>query len=205
LGDLALREADLAGARRRYEAALAIFPAIGDRLGEANVLQSLGNLALAESDHAAAFERYRAALEIHAAIGNQLGVGASFGYLGRAAGAAGAYAQAALLHDQSLAVHRKIGDRFGQTLNLKDQGDTFWQLGVQQAALAAWWQAREMARRIGLPLARQLDGVFGQVAQAVGAQAFRQLEADLSVHAEEWRQAGVAAARQAVAADQPGA
>ncbi|MCB9119599.1 MAG: hypothetical protein H6640_07710 [Caldilineaceae bacterium] len=34
LGDLALREADLGEARRRYEAALAIYPQIGARLGK---------------------------------------------------------------------------------------------------------------------------------------------------------------------------
>ncbi|HHW86624.1 MAG TPA: tetratricopeptide repeat protein, partial [Chloroflexi bacterium] len=37
LGDLALRAADLGEARRCYEAALAIYPHIGARLGEANV------------------------------------------------------------------------------------------------------------------------------------------------------------------------
>ena len=125
--------------------------------------------------------------------------------MGRAASAAGANAQAVLLFDSALDLHRTISDRLGIALDLNSQGDEFWQLQAQQAALAAWWQAREIARRIGLPLARQLDGIFDQVAQAVGAQAFRQLEVDLSVHAEEWRQAGVAAARQAVAAGQPGA
>ncbi|MCB9119602.1 MAG: hypothetical protein H6640_07725 [Caldilineaceae bacterium] len=48
LGDLALREADLGEARRRYEAALAIYPQIGARLGEANVQKALGDLALRE-------------------------------------------------------------------------------------------------------------------------------------------------------------
>jgi hypothetical protein len=49
-----------------------------------------------------------------------------------------------------------------------------------------------------MPLAQQLDGIFEQVAQAVGAEAYRQLEADLAAHAEERRQEGVVAARQAV-------
>ncbi|MCP4209898.1 MAG: CHAT domain-containing protein, partial [Halieaceae bacterium] len=48
LGDLALREDDLAGARQHYQAALDIYPAIGARLGQANVHKALGDLALRE-------------------------------------------------------------------------------------------------------------------------------------------------------------
>lgn len=83
LGDLALREDDLPAARMHYEAALAIYPAIGARLGESNVRQGLGNLALAEGYPVQAFEHHRAALEIHEAISNRLGVGSALRYMGR--------------------------------------------------------------------------------------------------------------------------
>ena len=61
LGDLALREDDLGGARAAYEAALPIFRAIGDRLGEANTYRSFGRLTQDE----VWFER---AVELHAQI-----------------------------------------------------------------------------------------------------------------------------------------
>lgn len=73
LGDLALREADLAGARRQYEAALAIYPGIGDRLGEANTLFGLGELSRQSQEFAAAADFYRRALEIQQHIGERLG------------------------------------------------------------------------------------------------------------------------------------
>lgn len=199
LGDLALREADLAGARRSYEAALAIYPGIGARLGEANVLQSLGNAWLAEGELGKAYEQYRTALEIHLAINDQLSIAADLCYMGRAAAAAESHAQAVTLFEQGIDLYRRIGELFSQALVLNWQGKSFLALDAQQPALAAWWQARDIARRIGLPLARQLDEVFRQIAQQVGAQAFAQLEADLQSQAEAWRQAGVEAARQALA------
>jgi len=198
LGDLALREADLAAARRHYEAALAIYPGIGARLGEANVLQGLGNLALAERNPQEAFTRYGAALEAHQAIGDRLGMGADLGYMGRAAAVAESHQQATALFEECIRLYRSIGEQFSQAIVLNWQADSFLRAELQQAALGAWWQAREIARRIGMPLAQQLDGIFEQVAQAVGAEAYRQLEADLAAHAEERRQEGVVAARQAV-------
>jgi tetratricopeptide (TPR) repeat protein len=198
LGDLALREADLAAARRHYEAALAIYPGIGDRLGEANVRKGLGNLALAQNDPQEAFTSYRAALEAHQAIGDRLGMGADLGYMARAARAAGAGEQAVLLDAEAVNTFRSIGDQLGQALALNDQGRAFWAAENQQAALAAWWQAREIAHRIDMSLARKLDGLFAQVAGQAGAAQYAQLEAGLRDHAEAWRQEGIAAARRAL-------
>lgn len=154
----------------------------------------------AERDIEDGFVHFRTALDAHLAIGDRLGAGGALGYMARAATAAGNHAQAVLLNEESLSIHRRIGEQFGQTLNLNDQGNAFAQLGAMQPALAAWWQARAIARRIGLPLAGQLEGLFLQFAQQVGAQDFAQIEAGLKDQAEEWRQAGVEAARQALAA-----
>jgi tetratricopeptide (TPR) repeat protein len=73
LGDLELREANLAQARQRYQAALPIYQTIGDRLGEANVLQALGDLELREANLSQARQRYQAALPIYQTIGDRLG------------------------------------------------------------------------------------------------------------------------------------
>ncbi|MCS6848575.1 MAG: hypothetical protein RMN52_12795, partial [Anaerolineae bacterium] len=56
LGDLGLREDDLAGARASYEAALPIYRAIGDRLGEANTLQGFGDERIAAGEPEAALQ-----------------------------------------------------------------------------------------------------------------------------------------------------
>jgi tetratricopeptide (TPR) repeat protein len=196
LGDLALREDDLGEARRRYGAALAIYPEIGDRLGEANVQKALGDLALAERDFQQAFDFFRRALDVHTAIGDRLGLAADFGYMGRSAAAAGSHAQAILLMDQSLIILRSIDSRFGQLISLNDQGEAFWALEAQDAALGAWWQAQELAHAIGAPQARNLDQLFAQIAQQVGPDAWTQLQAGLAGNAEAWREQAVDAIRQ---------
>ena len=76
LGDLALREADLAQARQRYEAALRIYPAIGARLGEAGAYTALGRA----TDDAQYFER---AIQLHEAIRSAYDVAVDKYYFGR--------------------------------------------------------------------------------------------------------------------------
>ncbi|MGC8879319.1 MAG: hypothetical protein ACP5R2_08845, partial [Anaerolineae bacterium] len=68
LGDLALRTADLAEAKRQYEAALALFRAIDAKLGQANTLLGMGDLAdrLGQAD--AAFECYQMAMALYRQI-----------------------------------------------------------------------------------------------------------------------------------------
>jgi tetratricopeptide (TPR) repeat protein len=71
LGDLALREADLAGARESYQAALTLYRAIGDRLGEANALQGLGDEQLVVGDAQPALQHYRQAQTIYERIADR--------------------------------------------------------------------------------------------------------------------------------------
>ncbi len=70
LGDLARRQADLAGARESYDQALPLFEQIGDRLGQANTLQALGDLARAENQPDAARAFYARAREMGQQIGD---------------------------------------------------------------------------------------------------------------------------------------
>lgn len=71
LGDLGLREDDLSGARASYEAALALYRAIGDRLGEANVLQGFGDERLQAGDFETALSHYRQAQAIYDQIADR--------------------------------------------------------------------------------------------------------------------------------------
>ena len=68
IGDLyrALGQGDQA--RERYEQALPIYRAIGDKLGQANCIQSLGDIAVEEKDWNAARKLYQDAIAIRRAI-----------------------------------------------------------------------------------------------------------------------------------------
>ena len=94
-------------------------------------------------------------------------------------------------------MHRAIGERLGQAFNLNEQANALWGLGLRQAALGAWWQARNLARAIGLPLAARLDSTFAQREQELGQDAYQALMAELPTQAEVWQQEAIEALRQA--------
>ena len=206
LGDLRLRVADLAGARAAYDEALPLFRAIDAKLGEANTLNGIGNLLRMEEKFEAAFGHYHQALNIHTQIQNQLGVASALIQMGRTAHAAKAHHQAVSLAEQALQIYRGIGnDAFDEALAIEDQGNALLELGEQDAAIAAWWQARELFRAISDEgNASRLDDVFANVAQHLGDD-WPALEAQLREGAEAMRAAAVAklAAQQAAGAAAP--
>jgi len=149
LGDLALREDDLAGARKSYQAALPIYRAIGSRLGEANSLRALGDLALHEADLAGAREAYQAALPIYRAIGDRLGEANALQGLGDERLAAGD-AQAALQHyHQAQAIYERIADPYSQSRNLIRVARAHLALGQPGEATAHLKAAAGLADEIG--------------------------------------------------------
>jgi tetratricopeptide (TPR) repeat protein len=191
-----MRVDDLSGARASYEQALPIYREIEDRLGEANVLQMLGNLALAEGSADVAFDNFRAALRIHAEIENYLGVAACYGYMGRAAKSAGDHARAILLIEEAVKIYRQITDDWSQGIVLGWQGESFFQLELDDAAIAAMWRARELMRSSGNPQAQQFDELFAQFAQS-GDETKTLLDV-LPTQAETIRQEAIAAIQKAV-------
>ncbi len=113
LGDLALRQDDLAGAGEQYRAALADFQAIGARLGAANARKALGDLALRQDDLAGAGEQYRAALADFQAIGDRLGAANARLALGDLALRQDDLAGAGEQYRAALADFQAIGARLG--------------------------------------------------------------------------------------------
>ena len=82
LGDLALREADLGEARRRYEAALAIYPQIGARLGEANVLASLARIEVLDGRSESAMDLLSKAITFYQSLNDRYSIAAQLGNFG---------------------------------------------------------------------------------------------------------------------------
>jgi tetratricopeptide (TPR) repeat protein len=145
---------DLAGAREAYEAALPLYRAIGNRLGEANVLRATGDLRVRMEDLAGAREAYEAALPLYHAIGERLGEAHALQASGDLrvrmedlAGAREAYAGA-------LSLYRAISERRGEANVLRATGD----LRVRMEDLAG---ARE-AYAGALSLYRALEDRLGE-------------------------------------------
>ena len=137
---------------------------------------------------------------------NQLGVASALIQMGRTAHAAKAHHQAVSLAEQALLIYRGMGnDAFDEALAIEDQGNALLELGEQDTAIAAWWQTRELWRKIDVDRhVKRLDQVFANVAQHLGDD-WPALEAQLREGAEAMRAAAVAklAAQQAAGAAAP--
>jgi tetratricopeptide (TPR) repeat protein len=101
-----------------YAQALERFNAIGDRLGQANVLKAIGDVQQFRDDRDAALDSYAQALERFNAIGSLLGqanVLQSQGKLYLQQNDPEAIQKGAEMFDRALALYQEIGARVGQT------------------------------------------------------------------------------------------
>ena len=104
---LALAEYPLA--RQRYEEARPIYHAIGDRLGEANCIQSLGDVHLRLAEYPLARQRYEEARPIYHAIGDRLGEAGCLLGLGDVTARMGDRPTARAAYDQAATLYQAIG------------------------------------------------------------------------------------------------
>ena len=133
-----------------YAAALELFRAVGDRLGEANVQQALGDLALREDRLGEARKHYEAALAIYQDIGDRLGEANTLAALSRLALQQGRDEEARALLQQAVDLHAAIGSRYDVAADLGNFGLVLRDLGRLEEARPYLLQAAEMFEVIGL-------------------------------------------------------
>jgi tetratricopeptide (TPR) repeat protein len=119
--------------REQYEAALALYRQVGDRLGEATCLRSLGDVALRGGDHTAAREQHEAALALYRQVGNRLGEANCLKGLGDVAPAGSPEEREQ--YEAALALYRQVGDRLGEAESLSRLGSVYRRLGNHAAAV----------------------------------------------------------------------
>jgi CHAT domain-containing protein/tetratricopeptide (TPR) repeat protein len=134
---------DYAGARRRFEAALAAATAAGDPAAEAEARRGLGRVLFRTSQYPAAREELERARELYRAASDALGEARAAGHLGSVAVLMGDSAGAAELFAHALAAFQTLGAR-------ADELETRFNLLYVPADAAA--QARQVEE--GLALAR---------------------------------------------------
>jgi uncharacterized protein HemY len=106
--------AEFEAARQRYEEARPIYHAIGDRLGEANCIDSLGQLAMRQQDWPTARSILQAGLQLYQAINSTYNIAWSYYFLGQVAAgqadpaAAGQHYQAALERFEAIGLSPQV-------------------------------------------------------------------------------------------------
>jgi len=170
-----------------YAAALELFRAVGDRLGEANVQKALGDLARREDRLGEARKHYEAALAIYQDIGARLGEANTLAGLSRLALREGREEEARALLQQAVDRHVAIDDRYSVAADLGNFGLALREMGRQEEARPYLLQAAEIFAQIGL------SELAAQALQAAGAEA-------VSLHPAVARMAPLLLALVAVAA-----
>ena len=140
-------------AQERFEQALRMYRAAGDREGEANVLAALGPVVLDRGNQTLAGKYALDALEIWRSLGNRKREAAS---LNAWSLTTSDYAQKRDAGEEALEIFISIGDRWGQCQMYNNLSLLYGHLGLYSTArdyaLRAVEMVREMGARFGLAL-----------------------------------------------------
>jgi tetratricopeptide (TPR) repeat protein len=121
----------------RYDQALGLFRAVGDRLGEANVLQAQGDVYRAQGDHEQAHSSYQDALALYRQIGARQGEANAYLGLGRLALAQDQMDEARRWTEQAIALHTANQSRYDVALDCETLAEALAGAGETEAAVGA--------------------------------------------------------------------
>jgi non-specific serine/threonine protein kinase len=165
-GILAAEQADYGWATALLEESLALWRALGDTMGGAEVLNTLGTIARDQGDYARATRLFGESLEILRTAGDSQSVAATLNNLGEVARYRGELDQARALHDESLAMFRTLGDQqriatslYNCGLVAHDRGDHRRALALHQESLTLFHAAGDL-----VGMAWSLEGLAGVIA-----------------------------------------
>ena len=149
LGALAQVRGDYNTAHDRYQQALTIFKALGDRASTATTHHNLGILAQLRGDYNTARKLYEQSLHIKEELGDRAGTAATYGQLGILAQVRGDYNTARKLYEQSLRIKEELGDRAGTARTYHALGTLAQVRGDYDTARKLYQQALTIFEELG--------------------------------------------------------
>ena len=132
-----------------YNDALKLFRAVGDRLGEANVLKAISDVQQFRKENDAALKSYEQAQTLYRAVGAKLGEANVLASQGRL------YLldepqHAEEMLDRAIALYRAIGSRYSEPAQIGNFGWTLLRLGQPERARPYLVRAAELFEQMGL-------------------------------------------------------
>jgi tetratricopeptide (TPR) repeat protein len=121
-GWLADQTDQLEESKQWFEQSLALYRALGDSWGMANILDAMGYTAMGLGNYHEAKQHYEESLTLYKALGNQSGVATVLIRLGNVARGFADYEKARRLYDESLVLSREEGNQRGITDSLDELG-----------------------------------------------------------------------------------
>ncbi|HET8797312.1 MAG TPA: tetratricopeptide repeat protein, partial [Thermoanaerobaculia bacterium] len=149
LGFIAQSRSDYETARTWYEAAIPLFQATDNALGEANCILFFGDIALRRSDHDTARARYEEALPLFRKVGSLLGEANCIRSLGGIALIRSDHDTASARYEEALPLYRKVGDLLGEANCIRRLGDIALERSDHDTARARYEEALSLYRKVG--------------------------------------------------------
>jgi CHAT domain-containing protein/Tfp pilus assembly protein PilF len=133
----------------KFEEALKLFRAGGDRRGEAATLNKIGRVYSDLGEQQKALEYYSQSLPLFRAVGDRRGEAVTLNNIGGVYSELGEKQKALEYYSQSLPLSRAVGDRRGEAATLNNIGGVYSELGEKQKALEYYSQSLPLLRATG--------------------------------------------------------
>ncbi|MFZ5922454.1 MAG: tetratricopeptide repeat protein, partial [Chloroflexota bacterium] len=151
IGDVQQFRKETDAALDSYHAALQLFKAVGDRLGEANVLKAIGDVQQFRKETDAALDSYHAALQLFKAVGDRLGEANVLAALSRMAVREGKIVEAERQFAEIIQMRRAIQDLYSEGADYGNFSFALLDAGHKAKAKEYALEARSVFERINLP------------------------------------------------------
>jgi tetratricopeptide (TPR) repeat protein len=149
LGKAMINQNTLDEALSELETARKLYEGIGNRQGEAAVLNAIGVLHKRKNEFAKAMEYYDASMKIKEELGDKRGMAASLGNIALLYEIMGERDQALAALERSLEIRKEIGDKVGISNALNKIGQIYQSDGKFEEALANYERSYEIRREVG--------------------------------------------------------
>ena len=136
-------------ALEKYNEALPIRRAVGDRRGEAVTLNSIGVVYRSLGETQKALEKFNEALPISQAVGDRSREATTLNNIGLVYRSLGEMRKALEKYNEALPISRAVGDRSGKARTLNNIGLVYDSLGETQKALEKFNEALPIRRAVG--------------------------------------------------------
>jgi CHAT domain-containing protein/tetratricopeptide (TPR) repeat protein len=134
---------------KKYEEALPLWRAVGDRRSEAITLNNLGAAYFSLGEKRKSIEFFTQALPLHRAIGDSREEATTLNNIGSIYSSLGENQKALDYYNQSLRLDRALGNRTGAGTTLSNIGAAYDSLGEKQKALDFYTQSLPLLRAAG--------------------------------------------------------
>ncbi|MEB3290571.1 MAG: CHAT domain-containing protein [Leptolyngbya sp.] len=149
LGRQQYRASQFGEALQSWQTALEIYQALGNRTGEAKVLNNIGIVYQLRGNYGEALTTYQQSLTISRELGDRATEAITLGNIGIIYERQGSYGEALVAYQQSLVMSRELGDQAGEAITLGNIGIIYERQGNYGAALTAYQQSLAMRQVTG--------------------------------------------------------